>query len=341
MIDFTLSPSEIQELRNWHKSTRDKRYAYRINAIILLGQGYTPLEVALVLLLEERSVRRFWEVYHEKGVDGLLILKHKGKKPALTVQQDQALEAYLSNNLCNTAKEVVAYVEEKYEKTFTPESMVKKLHKLGFSYKKAKLVPSKANAEEQKQFVQSYKSLRQSLKNDEKIYFMDSVHPTHNTVSSYGWIKKGTEYCVKSNTGRKRININGVYSPIDNEIITREDERINAQSTITLLSSIEEKHPELTKIYVIRDNAKYYTCELVKNYLKTSRVEMVALPTYSPNLNLIERLWKFFKKKTLIKYREKFADFREDVQRFFNVDVLGYKKELSTLMSERFRIVDT
>ena len=115
-------------------------------------------------------------------------------------------------------------------------------------------------------------------------------------MPAYGWIKRGKEKGVKSNSGRQRIKINGVYSPIDGEIITRNDERINSQSTIELLKTIENKHPELSKIFIIRDNAKYYSSQLVKEYLETSKIEFIPLPSYSPNLNLIERLWKFFKK---------------------------------------------
>jgi len=147
---------------------------------------------------------------------------------------------------------------------------------------------------------------------------MDGVHPTHNVMPSYGWIKKGEDKEVKSNTGRQRINLNGLYCPLDNEIIIRDDNTINSQSTIKLLQEMEKKHPELDKIYVIRDNARYYTAEIVKDFLENSKIEFIALPSYSPNLNLIERLWKLFKKKTLYnKYYNSFLKFKNAVFDFF------------------------
>lgn len=61
--------------------------------------------------------------------------------------------------------------------------------------------------------------------------FMDSVHPQHNTVCSKVWIEKGTQRWIESNTGRQRVNINGVYNPFDQKIITQQDSTINAEVT--------------------------------------------------------------------------------------------------------------
>ncbi len=77
-----------------------------------------------------------------------------------------------------------------------------------------------------------------------------------NSIPAYAWIEKGKDREIKSNTGRERININGLFSPDDFEIITREDNKIDSESTLKLLKEAEKRHPELDIIYVIRDNAK-------------------------------------------------------------------------------------
>ena len=126
---------------------------------------------------------------------------------------------------------------------------------------------------------------------------MDGVHPLHNSQPAYGWIKKGKEQVLKSNTGRMRVNLNGAYNIENHKAIIREDESINSQSTIALLEQMLKEQP-LGMLYIILDNAKYYRSQLVKDFLiKTKEYKFVFLPPYSPNLNLIERLWKFFKKK--------------------------------------------
>ena len=89
----------------------------------------------------------------------------------------------------------------------------------------------------------------QPFEKNEKIYFLDAMHPVHNNVPDYAWIQKGEEREVKTNSSRARLNINGLYSPIDYETIIRTDESINAQSTLKLFQKIISKHPNLSKIY--------------------------------------------------------------------------------------------
>lgn len=341
MHNLKLSESELQNLIELHKQIKDKKFAYKINALILLANGFTYSEIEKVLLLDDRTIRRYRDLYLEKSIEGLLENNYKGRQPKLTEQQEKELACHLEKNLYSTAAEICKYIEGKYNVQFTPDGMVITLHRLGFSYKKTKIVPSKADKEKQEEFVKKYEELKKNLKPNEKVYFMDGVHPTHNVMPAYGWIKKGKNKEVKSNTGRQRINLNGVYCPLDNEIIIRDDESINSQSTIKLLQEIEEKHPELNKIYIIRDNARYYTAQIVKDFLKNSKIEFIALPSYSPNLNLIERLWKYFKKKILYnKYYDSFIRFKDAVFDFFDNCNIRFKNELESLMTEKFHIIE-
>ena len=79
----------------------------------------------------------------------------------------------------------------------------------------------------------------------------------------------------------------------------RFDESIDADSTLALFAQLERANPLATRIYVICDNARYYCSQAVQEYLKSSRIKLVFRPPYAPNLNLIERLWKFFKKQVM------------------------------------------
>ncbi len=95
------------------------------------------------------------------------------------------------------------------------------------------------------------------------------------------------------------------------------------------------------KIYIIIDNARYYRCGLLDEYLKTSKIKQIFLPPYSPNLNLIERLWKFMKKKIIYnKYYEKSSEFRRKILDFFE-NIVDYKNELNTLLTCKFKILDS
>ena len=144
---------------------------------------------------------------------------------------------------------------------------------------------------------------------------------------------------LQSNTGRKRINISGAYNIEEHSVTIREDESINAQSTIALFEQLLEKHP-LGMLYIIHDNARYYRSKLVKEFLKTHiRIQPKYLPAYSPNLNIIERLWEFFKSEiTHNKYYENFADFKKECMGFFE-NISDYRTQLETLMTENFHLI--
>jgi len=148
---------------------------------------------------------------------------------------------------------------------------------------------------------------------------MNGVHPMHNSQLTYGWIRRGTDMVIKANTSRQRINLNSAYYLDDHSVVIQEAEMINAQSAVSLLNEMLRKQP-LGMIYVILDNARYYHSEMVREFVeKNKRICLLFLPPYNPNLNIIERLWKFFKKKVIYNtYYEQFAFFRKFRLNFFS-----------------------
>lgn len=335
-----LTTYQEQRLLAAHKSLKDKRKAYRINAIILWDQGFTFEEIAKVLLLSEDSIKNYVNRYNTGGIDGLLSDNHKGSQPKLNENQLRMLDEHLQEHTYLTIAPILLFVKHEFNANYTASGLTDLLHRMGFTHKKSKTVPAKANQELQEQFLECLEKARENKGENDPILYMDGVHPQHNTILAYGWIKKGEDNIVKSNTGRKRININGVLDSETKEVIVREDKSINAQSTIQLLKAVEVAYPLAAIIYVICDNARYYRSKLVKEFLRTSKVELVFLPPYSPNLNLIERLWKFMKKKVLHnKYYEKYDDFKKAVGSFFG-NINEFSNELETLLTNEFNILD-
>ena len=205
--------------------------------------------------------------------------------------------------------------------------MTSLLHKLGFSYKKPKGVPGKANAEDQKAFVEKYNR----LKNKGLVYFADSTHPMLNPVLSSGWIRKGKEFDIKTNSGRERININAAIEIKSLSVISRSCKRVNGSSMCDLLRAIRLKHPEENKLYLVLDNAPYNRSYQVRDLARELDIKIVYLPPYSPNLNPIERFWKFVKKKVMANnYFPDIETFQRELMLFLR-GVRKHKQELSTL----------
>jgi len=339
MLDYTLPSAELDALRAAHRSTREKRAADRIKAVVLLATGWSAEAVAEVLQVDANTVRTHFRRYQQGGVEALANVAYHGSDCQLSDAELAVLDAHLQTQVYLTAKAVAKWVEDTFDVVYTESGMTALLHRLGYVYKKPKLIPGKADAEAQKAFLAEYEKLKQTKGDEDPVYFMDGVHPQHNPVIAYGWIKRGEEHEVRSNTGRKRLNINGAINLEQLEPVVRYDPSINADSTIALLEQLEELHLAATWIYVICDNARYYRSKAVKAYLETSRIKLVFLPPYAPNLNLIERLWKFFKKQVLYnRYFETFAEFKAACEAFFS-NPSQYQGQLRTLLTENFAII--
>ncbi len=129
------------------------------------------------------------------------------------------------------------------------------LQRYGFSYKKPALVPGNANKGQQEKWLTEYEKLRQGFSEDESIYFIDDVHPTHNVQPSYGWIKTGEGKEIQANIGPFRINLSGAVDIVSHGVLIQEDLTLNAESTIRFFQKIEGVYPGKRKVHVFCDNA--------------------------------------------------------------------------------------
>jgi len=338
---LTLTNRQRSELIQLHRREQNRQFADRIKSILLLDAGYSYCQVALILLLDDQTIRNYKKTFSQGGASGLLKTCYKGGEPKLTVEQELALKDHITGSIYSSSGAIIKYVKESWDIQFSDSGMVNLLKRLGFVYKKTKLVPGKAKADKQRAFLKEYRQLKEQMNSNDELLFMDGVHPQHNPISSYAWIPKGKEKEVPTNTGRKRININGAININSFEAVAREDKRINAQSTIELLKQIEAAYPEASNIYIILDNARYYHARIVSEFLETSRIRFKFLPPYSPNLNLIERLWKFLKKKVINScYYESYDIFKKTAMEFFE-NIKDYHDQLVTLLTENFQITGT
>jgi len=250
------------------------------------------------------------------------------------------LKIELKTRIYNTAGQVMAWIAEQFKVTYSLRGMQTLLKRLGFTYKKNRLMPGKADPEAQRQFVHWFERLRAELGPDDRIFFGDAVHVKHNAEAGYAWSAIGEPHIIPTNSGRQRYNILGAYCTQTHEhVFILTEDNINQDTLIELLQQLRAQHPQAAKIYLVLDNASYNKAHRVREQAQASQIILKFQPPYSPNLNLIERVWKFMRKECCKdKYRSTFAKFKTQLDDFF-AHLDEHKNELATLLTEKFELV--
>ena len=340
LSDLNLDKRARKKLRQQIRKTKDRKIADRLRVVLYKAEGHSHKGIADLLQIGINQVTKILKRYLEGGIEALLTDNYQGSKPKLTLEQQNLLTLELKTKIYNTAEQVIAWVEEQWGVRYGIRGMHSLLRRLGFTYKKNRLVPSKADPEAQRQFVQWFNKLRAELGADDRIYFGDAVHVKHNAEAGYAWSPIGAPHRIPTNSGRQRYNVLGVYCTQTHEhLFILTEENINQDTVIELLQQLRAKHPGNGKIYLVLDNASYNKALRVRAQAKASQIELKFQPPYSPNLNLIERLWKFMRNKFCKdKYRGTFTEFREKLDSFF-ANLGRYRTELASLLAENFELV--
>lgn len=338
---ISLTGAERTDLIRLGKQIQDVKGAIRVRVILALDAGYTIKEVADILLLDEDTITK-WKQKYEKGrfFSDWLQEYYAGYDGKLTKKQIEEIEGFVKKHTITDCREVIKFIKERFDCEYTITGVTKLLHRLDFVYKQVVAIPGKLNAEKQEKFLMDYGDMKANKAADEVLLFGDGVHPTHNIHQTKAWIKRGEEKQIKTNTGRGRLNINGVLDPETLQVTVHYSKTINAEETIKFFDAVQEKYKE-KKIKIIVDNARYYRNKAVTAYLGKSGccIELIFLPPYSPNLNFIERLWKFMKKYIIeVKYREKFKEFETDIRGFFE-HLEQYEEKLRPFIGTNLHLI--
>lgn len=133
-------------------------------------------DIANILLIDERTARRYFDIYKKEGLEKLCTLEYYQKKMMLSQEQIELLKEELRNNSYSYAKNIKKYIEKTFKIKYTSAGLVILLHRIGFVYKKTKV----SDISLQKEYLKQYQKLRENLTEKEEIFFMDGVHATDN-----------------------------------------------------------------------------------------------------------------------------------------------------------------
>ena len=334
-----LTSEQRNELIAAHRPNQKARYADRIKTILLLDDGYSTDQISRILLLDETTIRKYLASYQNGGLPVLTSDNYQPYVGKLSEEQEIELYEYVAERLFLDVYPIIAWTYQKFTARFSPSGMRDLLRRIGFVYKKADHVPAKADPEEQRKWLEAFNKLMEVKSSETPVLFVDAVHPTFNSRPAYGWIPRGVKAEIPANSGREHINLHGAVNAETQEVIVVENEKMTGESSLELLKKVEERYPDAPDIYVALDNAPYHYSQAVKDYCLQSRIRLIYLPVYSPNLNLIERLWRFMYKHTLYnRYYPTFAEFRMELLFFFDRLSAELAASLRSLLTLKFHI---
>jgi len=347
MKPIILTAEQREEMERRRKGTLDRRVYQRLTAVLAVAAGKSREEVAELLGVSLSQLGEWLRVFRNEGLEPLCTLHYEGDPGKLTPHQVQQLRTEVSTGRFRNSDQIRHWIQETFGVTYSPSGVKDLLKRIGISYHQVTGFLWKAEPEKQKAFVKKYRRQKTNARRREaghtRRYFVDACHPVWglNLVFSC-WLLVGQRFLVGMGGGRKRLNILGAYCPDDQEYLdlrlTRDN--INGEQFVNLLRLLRERHPEAKRFILYLDNAAYYGKPVVKEWLKRHpEFRLEPVPPYSPNVNLIERLWRLLKQKALSRWHQTFEAMERSVSEVLD-HLDEYREELATLMVDEFHIIE-
>lgn len=321
------------------------RLARRANALVLLDDGMSCAAVAKVLLLDDDTIRTWYRLYQEDGIEGLASFGYEGGACRLSEEQQQKLIAWAGTTLPRPTREIGAWIGREFGLEYEGRSgLITLPHRLGLEFRQPAVVPGKADPEKQAAHIRDYEHLLNRLEADETVVFVDAVHPAHAVHPAGCWApQQAAPIAVAQTSGRQRLNIHGAIGLETGRTRMLEVTTVNAVSTIMLLTAIEAMFPRLRLIHVFPDNARYHHAKLVQAWLARPecRIRLHFIPAYCPHLDPIERLWGLMHRHvTHNRCHPTFAQFKDAVLTFLREEVPRKWHAFCDTVTDNFRVIN-
>jgi len=341
MLQIKISEAEIQKLNY-------ERYRYpcpvvqkRLQAVYIKATNQMTNEnIGKIVDLHRDSVGDWIRAYKKGGFDALCQFNYGTNKSGLDSYSTGILQSFIEQPPMSSG-EAKDRIETMTGISRSPTQVRAFMKRNGLKYLKAGHVPAKADTAKQKDWVKETlePAIEQAQKGGCHLFFMDASHFILQPFICSLWCM--SRLFIKASSGRNRINVLGAVDAISKEVITLcNTTYINAQTIVDFLIQIKERYGG-KPIKIVLDNARYQHCKFVEEAAKELEIELLFLPSYSPNLNIIERLWKFTKKKILYaKYYDTPKKFHTAITNFFNDVSQKHMEDLENLLTLKFQYFD-
>lgn len=338
MLRINLSQAEIEKLSY-------ERYYYpcpivqkRIQAVYIKGTTeFSDTKAGQISGLHRHSVNHWVQSYQTGGFESLCQYNYGTNKSELENYSGSILKSFTERPPMS-AREAKMRIEEMTGISRSPSQIRTFMKHNGLRYIKIGHIPAKADTEKQRQWVKSTlePAIEEAQNGECHLLFMDAAHFILEPFICALWCI--ARLFVKASSGRNRINVLGAVNAITKEIITLCNTTFISAGTIVSFLIQLRQHYEGLPLKIVLDNARYQHCKLVEETAKQLNITLLFLPSYSPNLNIIERLWKFAKKTILYaKYYESPAKFHQAITEFFKGINQKYNDDLKNIMTLKFQ----
>ena len=338
MIRIEFSENDKNAIKYLRDHDPHPRVRKRTDALWLKSNGLSHTDICRIVGISNTTLCKYLRMFRSGGLEKLREINSYAPTSELERHRQQ-LEAYFREHPPATTKEAMARIEELTGIKRSVSTVGKFLTSLGMRPRKVGAIPSKADPEKQEDFKnkQLNPRLDEAKQGKRLVFFVDAAHFVLAPLLGIVW--SFARLFIQAPAGRKRFNVLGALNAITHELIlVTNDTYINAQSVCELLHKISLLGAKIP-ITLVLDNARYQKCKIVIALAKTLEIELLFLPPYSPNLNLIERLWKFVKKEVLYsKYYPNFSSFRHAILDCLNQTHTAHKKELDSLLTLNFQV---
>lgn len=343
MITLVFREAEIEALeyeRYHHPSPIVQK---KMEALYLKAHGLKHQEICRLCRITRATLVSYIKQYQQDGIARLKQLGYHGQTSELSTHAS-TLEAYFKDHLPHTIAEAQGAIKKVTAIKRSPTQVRAFVNRLGMRCRKVGFVPGKATDPEKIAEQETYKHekleprLQEAKAGTRKVYFLDAAHFVYMAYLGFVWCFE--RVFMSSPSGRKRFNVLGALDAVTKEVVTITNETyINAVSVCQILDRIAHINQGLNlPITIFLDNARYQKCLLVQQYAQALGIELMFIPSYSPNLNLIERYWKFVKKQCLYsKYYATFGEFKTAIQSCIDTAHVERSDKLKSLLTWEFQ----
>ena len=334
---------QLDDLYEEMMSNPEQRARTKCIVVYLRALGKSRREIAEIVRIDEDSVTNYVKKYLKGGLEGLLEENYRKPKSQLDPHVE-ALKKLFEAKPPHTVNQAIEMIFEQTGIRLKHTACRGFLKKIGMKCRRCGLVPGKANNDEKQcQKQQEFHDqklqpiLEEAKQGKHTVLFVDAAHFVMGAFLGMLWCV--IRVLLPSASGRKRYNVLGAYNPITHQAITlTNDAYINASVFCEFLNKIKDAYASTgMPITLILDNARYQKCALVAEKAKALGISLLYLPPYSPNLNLIERLWRFVKKEVLYStHYDNFEAFKNSIDTCINELGTCFKSKIQSLMTMNF-----